>query len=881
MQVNESEVEFTAAIEAPVISPMTRTFIVEDEAYENGIGTWWDKNEQIGVYGGYSKNAKFTSSNKSAAEEVAFRGTIWGTPKYAYYPYSAENSNSPQTAVKLTMPASHSYNSTFKSLTGDFKVGTLDSRSWFSTTFDFKRLVSLFQVSIDATGTELTNSTLRNIRIQVNNNRQITGDCTLNLETQNITMSSFAEGNDCLTIHWSESPVLVDSKTRTAYAAAYPSIKKGDELTFIITTDSYIATLKVTANENHVANGFYSFPLVLNSFDNLAIEKITSEDEGTNNPTSGYKILSMKFEAALNPGKILTRTVTGNASTYKTSYTDDPDFAAECTVDQENQKITLNLPYLNNRKLVPTITATDGAIIAYPGGYIESGETEVDFSVHKQIAVGNETTGEVTIYDVELTNSGLPVVVINQQTGVTSSESESDYAKGSAAWYAATGTKWQPKDSDWEMTEGVDNFMIYFPDGSSALKDKIGNKITSPVLASTRVRGNVTQQMPKKPFAVKLDSKCGIIDMPAHKRWVLLANWKDRTLMRNEVAFGIAKVFKQTFPDSGMEWNPSGEFVELVYNGVHVGTYYLCEQVKIDGNRLDINDPYDKDDAFSGTASDYGYLLESDDAYDETSKFTTANYIPFLFKDDATSEMVTYAQDLVRGIENKLYASNYSGAYEQMDLASFVDFWLIQELMMNSETKHPKSCYSYINDGVMYAGPLWDFDWNTLPTSTSYSEEGYSYITSMMDDMSRPFHKSSGYPTAPSTSDESYLWYPMLAKDTQFKALAAERWNAVSGALKQYVSVELPKVKNEIAASVAVNDSMWPLDSKNNPKRSSLFGIGSTFLGQTFSCGYCGDENMTFEAAVAALQSTLNTRINGMDSFVGNQNWPSVTYSKK
>ena len=398
--------------------------------------------------------------------------------------------------------------------------------------------------------------------------------------------------------------------------------------------------------------------------------------------------------------------------------------------------------------------------------------------------------------------------------------------------------------------------------------------MSEPLFSGTRIRGNVTQQMPKKAFAVKLDKKSGVLDMKPHKRWVLLANWKDRTLMRKAVAFGIADVFKNTL-SGGLAWNPSGQFVELVYNGVHVGTYYLCEQIKIDGNRLDINDPYDKDDAYSGNPADYGYLLECDDAYDETLKFTTANYIPFLFKDDGTDEMLTYAQNFVRGIEDNLYAGNYDAAYEKMDLTSLVDYWLIQELMMNSEMKHPKSVYMYINEGKFYAGPIWDFDWNTLPTSTSYSEEGYSYTASMIA-KAKCYHKSSGYPTEPmddsslfSTSDKNYFWYPMLVKDATFKALAAERWNAVKGALQSYVSTQIPAMKAKIATSEAVNNKMWPITVKSG--WSNTYGMGG---------GACGDESKTFEDAVSTMITTLTNRINGMN-YVSTQTWPSISYSTK
>jgi hypothetical protein len=303
-----------------------------------------------------------------------------------------------------------------------------------------------------------------------------------------------------------------------------------------------------------------------------------------------------------------------------------------------------------------------------------------------------------------------------------------------------------------------------------------------------------------------------------------------------------------------------------------VGTYYLCEQIKIDENRLAINEPYDAEDAYSGNPEDYGYLLESDDGYDETWQFTTANYIPFLFKDDANNDMLTYAQNFVRGIEDNLYkntAAGYEAAFEKLDLTSLVDFWLIQELMMNSETKHPKSCYWYINEGKLYAGPVWDFDWNTLPTDGN-SEEKYSYTMSMLEKAS-PVHKRSGYPTAPSTSDKTYLWYPMLVKNQAFKDLAAERWNTVKGALGNYVSTEINAMAKKLEASEAVNNKMWPIDTNKNWLGQNSYGMGG---------GKCGDESMTFSNAVSTLVSNLNSRINGMN-YVSTKTWPSKSFSTK
>ena len=883
----------------------TRSVVNETSS---GIEMLWGTSESIGVYGSNLTNAKFVGTNKYYEQaSTSFKGgSLFSSPKYAYYPYREDNASNPMTEVRGEIPQIQYFSTVHKKMNTDYKIGVYASRTLTSYKFTFSHILTFLRFIVNADGTALQGDKIQQITLTVTdangNPRQVIGKFTFDLTksaTEAITNWDAPEnGSNKLTLVWSNTPELKAGTTHTAYLSSAPKVVAGDILNWEIRTDKHIATFTRTSKAAYKPNGLVKYTLTLANYTDMVVKDIPQnvpeedpeEDDILAGLTNATPVLnSLKFTVENNPGKILSRKFTHNSSFTVTTSTVKEEV---CAIDQANKKIQLNLPYLNNRKLVPTFEIPEGTALIYEGGVIENGVTEIDFAQYKQIAVINGN-GEGVIYDIEFTNTGLPVVVINQATGVTSTESDSEYSKASAAWYKATGAKWQPKESDWEMTEGIDNFMIYNADGTPALADKNGAIVEAPVLASTRVRGNVTQQMPKKPFAVKLDKKHAITItnadgtksvMPAHKRWVLLANWKDRTLMRNAVAFGIADVFQNTL-SGGMEWNPSGQFVELVYNGVHVGTYYLCEQIKIDGNRLDINEPLDdEDNPYTGDPEVFGYLMESDDGYDEAWKFTTANYVPFLLKDDANADMLTYAQNFVRGIEDQLYNGSYSAAYEKMDLASFVDFWLIQELMMNSETSHPKSCYSYINNGKMYAGPLWDFDWNTLPVSSSYSENGYAFGESMLEDAVastgwfssyKCYHKKSGYPSAPDNEgDKTYLWYPMLVKDATFKALAAERWNAVKGAVQAYVDTQIPIMEAQIAASEAENNKMWPVDSGSSAwgsKRYSTYGIGG---------GFCGDEAKSFSDAVDAMQSTLNSRISGM-SYVSDQNWPDVKFGTK
>lgn len=881
--VESNEEELAAAmLEAPELVEgftSTKVVLLEGDEYTSGVAFTWGPSESIGVYGTRLNNSKFVSTNRyTNNDEPVFKGgSLFSSAKYAYYPYSSANSSNSSDEVVGNVPQTQFFSTIHKRMTTDYKIGKVESRTFTGYRFTFTHILNMIRYKVNASNTVLEGDKLRSVTITVNqadgSPRQINGDFVMDLSkdyTSTIT-SWAAPGSDSnsIQLNFEDEPTLASGSTITGYLTAAPLSVKGDLITIKIVTDKHIATINRVSKANFAPNKIINYTLTLAETD-MVVEDIPVDDPEVEDPESSSVapvINSFSFTVADNPGKILGRRLVFSNSTtgYKTVTVET------CEVDTTNHKISLYLPYLNNRTLIPTFELSEGATLISEAGEVISGETAVDFTKYKQLAVVN-ADGEGVIYDVELTNTGLPVVVVNQVTGTTSTEDNSDYKKASAVWYEATNAKWLPKEDDWKMTEGVDNFMVYNVDGTPALKDKNSAVVESSVLACTRVRGNVTQQMPKKAFAVKLDKKHSVLGMAAHKRWVLLANWKDRTLMRNAVAFDMANIFHETL-DGGIAWNPSGQFVELVYNGVHVGNYYLCEQIKIDEERLNINDPYDVEDAYSGNAADYGYLLECDDAYDETWKFTSKHYIPFLFKDDANDDMLSYAKEVVYNVEELLYAGNYTEAFKTLDVTSVVDFLLLQELMMNSEMQHPKSCYMYINNGKLYGGPIWDFDWNTLPTSTSYSEEGYSYTASILSKAVH-YRKSSGYPSSPIDSywngDANYMWYPMLVKSDEFKRVAKERWDAVKGALQTYVDTKIPEMEAKIALSESENYKMWRVQTSSS-SFSNPYGIGG---------GVCGDESMTFSNSISTLRSTLTKRINGMN-YVSTKTWPSITIKSK
>ena len=97
-----------------------------------------------------------------------------------------------------------------------------------------------------------------------------------------------------------------------------------------------------------------------------------------------------------------------------------------------------------------------------------------------------------------------------------------------------------------------------------------------------RGRGNSTWSFPKKPWKVKLDEKASLLGMPADKEWALLANYADRTLIRNIVAMKLSEI-------CGFSWTPRMRSVEVYLNNEYQGVYTLCEHKKVSKDRVDID----------------------------------------------------------------------------------------------------------------------------------------------------------------------------------------------------------------------------------------------------------------------------------------------------
>ena len=341
----------------------------------------------------------------------------------------------------------------------------------------------------------------------------------------------------------------------------------------------------------------------------------------------------------------------------------------------------------------------------------------------------------------------------------------------------------------------LENCSVYLMDDSGALYYKSDS-------LSIQGRGNTTWSYPKKPYKIKLNSKTDLLGKGKSKRYVLLANWMDRTLLRNDVAFELAR-------RTSLPWTPSGEFVELFINGQHRGNYWLGEQIRVESSRIKAD-----------------YLIEMDTYYDETWRFkstwgykpNTRNYgLPIGVKypddDDLTQEQFQEVKDLVAGVENAIY--NGGDFLSKIDLDSIIDWYLVHEVTYNGEPNHPKSCYFHFKDGVMIAGPVWDFDWYTFQPNTS----GLFIPES--------------------------IYFKELFKDRSVVARLKERWAELRPLFLDVVSY-ISERAGLIQASEAINHQMWPCYYNVNE-----------------------DDYLSFDNAISRMRSALSSRIESIDAALG------------
>lgn len=450
------------------------------------------------------------------------------------------------------------------------------------------------------------------------------------------------------------------------------------------------------------------------------------------------------------------------------------------------------------------------------------------------------------------------------------------------------------RDED-HITECYGDMSIVVPSNYQSEFDIKGETYTGGTyqLDYIRGRGNSTWSEIKKPYKIKLDEKADLFNMGANKHWVLLANWFDNSLVRNRMTYWLGR-------ELGMQYTPEGVSVDVYMNNEYLGNYFLCEQIRVDKERVDIFDlekeyekkamketdnlsggyllsmsPYGNEKGY-GFRTDYGctfYLESPESTYDtmlaERIEINYDNYGDYdsdiavgSMEDDPQDTDVepdnspyalanAYISDYVQKLENAIFSPDFEYVDENgdahhyseyMDVDSAVKYFWMQELSDNGDAYVTPSTYLYKDkDGLLCWGPLWDFDfvaWGSTAYN-DYDEDDFSYSGWMRNN----------------------VWFEQLMEDEEFVQKVKDYWeNELKPTLEQKVINEgglLDQYQEELVQSAYNNYDKYGMMG-NGIDTDDYYAIYNEDAYET--------QDYTFEQEIERLKSWISHRISWIDA---------------
>lgn len=400
------------------------------------------------------------------------------------------------------------------------------------------------------------------------------------------------------------------------------------------------------------------------------------------------------------------------------------------TVDEDTRTVTLALDYQTYADQATlsgaVLTATaEGGSVSFPA---QTGEGKVDLLQGATCWITDEN-GWVKVYKmiVDRTVYQLPIVNVTLKDGVAVDAIDRNLTTAMTFSLDCSGV------------EGYDS---------------IGN-----VSGTIRGRGNSTWKWDKKPYKIKLDKKESLLGLDDNRDWILLANYADKSLIRNTLAYEMGRVLDH------LVWSPHSYPVDLFVNGEYQGVYALGEHMEVANGRVDIEE--------GSLEVDTDYLLEiggmapTGDVNGVHYFHTDGRLVRFAtFKspnfEEITDEQKKFLTDYFQKAENAIQKGEGYEAF--IDVDSFVDWIILHELAYNLDSCFRRSCFMVKEKGgKIRMGPIWDFDL----AFGNFSRDNKNY---------------DNWITIGSNEEDAYVqynWCTYLMRDEEFCDRLAKRWEEV------------------------------------------------------------------------------------------------------
>lgn len=345
-------------------------------------------------------------------------------------------------------------------------------------------------------------------------------------------------------------------------------------------------------------------------------------------------------------------------------------------------------------------------------------------------------------------------------------------------------------------------------------------------------RGNASwHTFPKRSYRLKLDEKAKLLGMPADRDWVLVSNYGDPSLIRNHIASDMAKRL------DGLDFTATHVSVDLYINGEYLGVYAIAQKLESSKNKVNLGDPITDE---SGKVTDLGFLIEF--GWDYSSKnvykkdyfdldYAIRMYIKEPEITEKNNDTFKYIYNYVSAAEKAIVSGD--GWQDYLDVDSWVDWFIINELCNNTESAFHRSFFMYKSaGGKLSAGPIWDYDMafgNFLCDLPKYNK---------------------GWVTVDSTYEYVYQnWMYFLLRDDYFVSCVKARWAEVGKTLYQTALESLDKNSADIKDAVVNNFKLW------NEVQGHRVGLSRASM----RCN-------TWEKQIEYIRNFLEVRYNWMDS---------------
>ena len=314
-----------------------------------------------------------------------------------------------------------------------------------------------------------------------------------------------------------------------------------------------------------------------------------------------------------------------------------------------------------------------------------------------------------------------------------------------------------------------------------------------------RGRGNSTWGLAKKPYRIKFDKKQEFLgpDHAKAKSWTLLANYADKSLMRNALAACLGKF-------AGQPFTAAAQFVDLVLNGTYVGNYQISDQVEVRKKRVDIveqEDPMTDDSNITG-----GYLLEVDGFADgEPCWFRTSRGVKITVKspDDEIIDQrqVNYIRNYIQNFENALFSADFTnpttGYRQYVDEETLVSWYVASEMTANPDAFWSTYIYKNQDDPKIYWGPLWDYD----IAFNNCQRQG---------DMTKRMVLKDGF-----GADLTGVWVRRMWEDPWFVNAVNDKWKSmVADGLQDHLLKFIDAKEAELKSSQMLDGRLWPINKR-------------------------------------------------------------------